>query len=107
VPAVIVLRSKRRLDAFQHLGAALAKDRPWLPRHVLAKELRRIYRWSRAKVPKSGYSTDRGLAEEIAAILALQMRPHQAPGSNAAQKPDGYEAQFLSAHDIALLAVSA
>jgi hypothetical protein len=47
------------------------------------------------------------LAEEIPAVLALHVGPHQAARGNATQKPNGYEAQFLFAHDIARLAVSA
>ena len=47
------------------------------------------------------------LAEEIAPVLALHSAPHQGAGGNAADEPDRHEADFLPAHDIARLAVSA
>jgi hypothetical protein len=50
---------------------------------------------------------ERGLAEKIAAILALHPAPDKTAGSYSADESHSYEARALSAHDIDLRALSA
>jgi hypothetical protein len=107
VPTVIVPRSQRRLEALQHSRATLAKDRPWLPRDVLAKELRGVDCRPGAEISERGNPTKRGFAEEIPAVLALHPTPHETAGCHATEKSDGHVTHPLRTHDIARLAVSA
>jgi hypothetical protein len=107
VPGVIALRSQSRLELPEHPRAALAQNRPRLPRDVFAKKLCRVDRGSSAQIAKRGYAMQGRLAEKVAAVLALHPAPDKSAGGYPANESYRDEARALSAHDIALRAVSA
>jgi len=83
------------------LHTAVAKRRRALPGSVLAKKPERAHGWTRAQVAECGEPAKWMTAEQIAAVLALNMAPRQRAARGPTEESQRSKSAVTRAYHIA------